>query len=371
LNAASRAGKVLFVAPIPPPIHGAALAMLFLMPLRDSAGLRHINTRFAGGVGDMGRLSMGKVLKLLRYSWQMVREVAGGEIGLVVLTPTFYLGPFFKDSIFVWLSSFLLQKKSVAWLHMDFSTMRYDSRPAWVRWFVRKTLLRCDRFVVVSDCLKHKLPAWIPADRVDAVPNGVEVPDQMPVRQRADGMVRVLYLSNLEPAKGWRVMVESARLLCQEFPHLEFVLHGKPAFGETTESIEADIVLDNAAGRISYRGPAYAGEKWRAYAEADIFCFPSFNEAFPLVILEAMAAGLPIVATNVGAITDALEDGAGGIVVPPQDASSLAAALRKLIADQKLRIRFGLFNRNRFKAQYTLDAYQRRWLTWLSLHNQN
>lgn len=357
---------VLFIAPIPPPVHGGALAMQYLLPLAEQVGMRHLNSQFAVELADLGRFSLGKVGRLLGYCAQLVREVVWHRVQTVVVTPTFHLGPFLKDAVFIWLSAGLLRRRTVAWLHMDFSMMRFETRPAPLQWFVKQTLLRCDRFVVVSEGLKGLLPGWIPPGRVDAIANGVEVPDPLPPGRPEDGRVRLLYLSNLEQAKGWRVILAAVRVLCREFPQLEFVLHGRPAFKETAESIRREIAEDNAGGRIVYGGPVYGQEKWRAFASADVFCFPSLNEALPLAVLEAMAAGLPIVATRVGAVADALEAGAGGMLVAPGDVEGMAGALRQLVGDDRLRRRYGAFNRQRFEERYTLECYQQRWLQWLA-----
>jgi glycosyltransferase involved in cell wall biosynthesis len=150
-----------------------------------------------------------------------------------------------------------------------------------------------------------------------------------------------------------------------EFPEVEVVYHGRPAFKETDQSIGEEIARNDASGRITYAGPVYGEAKWKALAEADIFCFPSFHEAFPMAVLEAMATGLPIVATRVGAVADAVQDGSGGELVPPGDIREMASALRRLIINPRLRREFGAFNQERFQEKYTLLAYQQRWLAWM------
>jgi glycosyltransferase involved in cell wall biosynthesis len=94
--------------------------------------------------------------------------------------------------------------------------------------------------------------------------------------------------------------------------------------------------------------------------DADIFAFPTFypNEAFPLVLLEAMAAGLPVISTTVGGIPDMVIDGETGLLVPPGEVSSLASALRRLVTDSGLRIRMGQAGRGRFMRHYTLEQYE-------------
>jgi glycosyltransferase involved in cell wall biosynthesis len=94
----------------------------------------------------------------------------------------------------------------------------------------------------------------------------------------------------------------------------------------------------------------------RLYAEADIFVLPTYREGFPNVVLEAMAAALPVVATTVGAIPDAVRDGEEGILVPPRDPAALQAALRRLVEDPQLRHAMGRCARARVEAVFSMPA---------------
>ena len=102
-------------------------------------------------------------------------------------------------------------------------------------------------------------------------------------------------------------------------------------------------------GRRS-RGP-------RQLAAADILVLPSLNEGLPMAVLEAMAPGLAVVTTPVGAIPDAIQDGETGLLVPARDAAALAEALARLIVDPALRRRLGEQARARFAAEFSIDAY--------------
>ena len=90
-----------------------------------------------------------------------------------------------------------------------------------------------------------------------------------------------------------------------------------------------------------------------------ILALPSRFEAFPLAILEAMLAGLPVVATDVGSVAEAVTDGETGLIVPPDDPEALAAALERLLADGELRARFGRSARARAELQFTSSALAR------------
>ena len=357
---------VLFVAPAPPPVHGGALAMQYLLEqLRDcQLEVLHVDSKFAAGLDDIGKFAPKTALRIFTYAGQMLRHVWRGGVDLAVLTPTFYFKPFLKDAILIWWSTLVLRRRTVAWLHMDYRAMGYDRLPAPARWLVRVTFRRCAGYVICSPGLRDFMPGWLPADRTVALPNGIPAP--IARRSRAeDGLLRILYLSNLEQAKGWQVLLEAARMICREHPKVEFVFHGRPAFGLTEQDVRGSIATDDGSGRIRYLGPVYGEDKWQALADADVFAFPSFHEAFPLSVLEAMAAGLPIVATLVGGVPDAVTQGEGGWIVPPKDACAMRAALEKLITDASMRALMGARNRRRYLENYTVESYGLRWRDWL------
>jgi glycosyltransferase involved in cell wall biosynthesis len=82
------------------------------------------------------------------------------------------------------------------------------------------------------------------------------------------------------------------------------------------------------------------------YAHADVFIFPTLGDVLPLAIMEAMASGLPVIATNVGAVTEEIDDGVTGFLVPPGDVNALVAATVRLIKDPDLRHQMGAAGRH-------------------------
>ncbi|MBP7950068.1 MAG: glycosyltransferase family 4 protein [Verrucomicrobiales bacterium] len=358
--------RVLFVAPVPPPVHGAAYAMQFLLTGRvaDEFRLLHVDSRFTEDVGALQKFSFNKLTRLFRYCWQIAKHSLSGRAKSVVLTPTFYFKPFLKDAVFVWLC-WLLRRRITAWIHMDFRAMKYDALPRWGRWFVKTTLRRCERVVVPAERLIAFMPRWIANDRLWALPNGLPDHPAFPPRSADSRPLRVLYLSNIEDNKGWRTFLEAVRTVGREFPGTEFVLHGRPILGVTDDAVRTEIARDDLNGCLRWLGPVLGDEKWNAFATADLFCFPSWHEAFPLAILEAMCAGLPVVTSEVGGVPDAVVAGEGGIIVPPRDAAALADGLRRLLSDGALRGRMGRFNRIRWEQHYTVEAYRARWSQFL------
>jgi glycosyltransferase involved in cell wall biosynthesis len=105
---------------------------------------------------------------------------------------------------------------------------------------------------------------------------------------------------------------------------------------------------------VEFPGRVDGDVKAALWRETDIFVFPGIQpEGLPLVILEAMAAGVPVIATDTGAVRDAVEPGEGGLIVAKGDAAALAAAIRRLAEDEGERARLGAGGRRRYLERYT------------------
>lgn len=136
--------------------------------------------------------------------------------------------------------------------------------------------------------------------------------------------------------------------------------------GETKEidraRFEAEVQRRGLEGMVRYEGPKYGEEKEEYWRSSDVFVFPTyyFNECFPLVILEAMQHGLPVVSTTEGAVPDMVADGVNGFVCERKDVSGLAGALERLITDAALRMRMGEVGRKRYEEEFTLERFEER-----------
>jgi glycosyltransferase involved in cell wall biosynthesis len=120
------------------------------------------------------------------------------------------------------------------------------------------------------------------------------------------------------------------------------------------------IMAEEPTGGVRFTGPLRGEALRAAFAEADIFCLPSIEEGFALAILEAMAAGLPVVATNASGCGEAIDDGTEGLIVSTRDASALSDALTALVEDDERRVAMGEAARNRVVRDFGWDRYGAR-----------
>jgi glycosyltransferase involved in cell wall biosynthesis len=211
------------------------------------------------------------------------------------------------------------------------------------RAILRLALLPAHRVVAVWTAGQEALRTVLPADRVALIDNGVAV-EGYSERGEDHEPPRILYVGLLTPRKGVLDLLAASRLLRERgIAHEVQLLGGTPDEGPAAEA-EVRAGTEGAATLLGTRPPE---QMPAAYADADVFCLPSWWEAMPLSVLEAMAAGLPVVATDVGDVGRAVDDGVTGHLVPVRDPERLAAALEPLLTDPELRRRMGAAGRAR------------------------
>jgi glycosyltransferase involved in cell wall biosynthesis len=190
------------------------------------------------------------------------------------------------------------------------------------------------------------------------VPNGIAARNP-PARAPRSARPRLLFLSNLIESKGPLVLLDALGLLAARGVEFEATFAGAVYSDDFLSRFNATIRRLDLDRRVRYVGPAYDEQKYRLYDEHDIFVFPTSNDAFPLVTLEAMQSGMPIVTTDEGALPEIVEDGATGLLVPPRDPVALAERLASLIADAGLQCEMGVRARMRQEQKYTVAAFEK------------
>ncbi|SFB06102.1 Glycosyltransferase involved in cell wall bisynthesis [Amycolatopsis marina] len=198
----------------------------------------------------------------------------------------------------------------------------------------------------------------VPRSRMSVVPCGVDLERFRPNGPTAPKYQRhrVLTVGRLVPRKGFDTVIEALRLL----PNTELVIAGGPEEGALADDPEAQRLLDHAdelgvRGRVLMAGQVSRDEMPALLRSADVVACTPWYEPFGIVPLEAMACGVPVVASAVGGLTDTVVDGVTGLLVPPRSPEDLAAALRRLLTDRTLREGCGIAGCDRAASRYSWD----------------
>jgi phosphatidylinositol alpha-mannosyltransferase len=193
------------------------------------------------------------------------------------------------------------------------------------------------------------------------IPNGIDLehfsPDVPPIEQFCDGKINILFVGRLEKRKGINYLLDAYRRVKKEFPDSRLIIVGP---GTRLRRQYEKKVRRSGLADVVFIGHTSYDELPRYYKTADIFCTPATGqESFGIVLLEAMAVGKPIIATNIEGYASVLTNGKEGLLVPPKNDKGLAQALLALMSDESLRWQMGA-NGMRTAQGYNWEKIARR-----------
>jgi len=219
---------------------------------------------------------------------------------------------------------------------------------------------KLDGRIAVSQPALDYVKTYFPAD-YEVIPNGVDTNhfnhNVQPMEQFNDGKFNILFLGRLEKRKGFDYLLKAYMEVKRNYPKCRLIAVGP---GTRLRRKYQRRVKSNGLEDVIFTGYATYNELPRYYKTADVACFPATGrESFGIVLLEAMAVGKPIVASEITGFANVMSHNVEGIMVPPRDEDKLAEALVKMITDKEMREQMG--HRGRPTAlQYDWNSIARR-----------
>ncbi|MFC2066291.1 glycosyltransferase family 4 protein [Chloroflexota bacterium] len=230
---------------------------------------------------------------------------------------------------------------------------------------LKKLIHKLNGKIAVSPVALNYVAEHFPGDYT-IIPNGIDsehfCPDVSPIDKFMDGKVNILFVGRMEPRKGLNYLIGAYKRVKQDIPNSRLIVVGP---GIRLRHKYEKRILRSGLRDVSFVGYASYSELPRYFKTADIVCSPATGrESFGIVLLEAMAVGRPLVASDIEGYASVLAHGAEGLLVPPRNAEKLSDAMIALINDKPLRQQMG--TKGRLKAleydwehitQRVLDCY--------------
>ena len=226
-----------------------------------------------------------------------------------------------------------------------------------------------DRIVATSGRIDRGLIAeGFPRSKIVRIPNHVNCRRFKPVSQTQRTGTRarlgfqahhiiVTFCGRLLPRKGVDCLLESWKEIAKDYPEAHLILLGE---GVLQEKLKAEVKRCGLGHQVRFCGFVSNVEDY--LASTDVFVLPSSKEGFPNALLEAMACGLPVVASRIGGVEDLVQDGKNGLLVPPGDPEALTLALRRVMEDRKLARRLGDNAGRTILARYSQEKGAQRYI---------
>jgi glycosyltransferase involved in cell wall biosynthesis len=197
----------------------------------------------------------------------------------------------------------------------------------------------------------------VPKEKIAIIPNGIDLEEykQLPIgnpfRKRLDIKENekiVLTIGRLEKIKGFQYLIKALPSIIQEVGSTKLVIAGPDFnYGSKLKKLTEET---NVQENVIFYGPINGKEKFEAFSAANIVAVPSLYEGFGMLLLEAMAAGKPLVATNTGAAPEIIKNGKNGILAGSGDVEDLAGKIIKLLSDDQLMYLIGQESRKTVEA---------------------
>ena len=351
--------RILFITPLPPPVHGSAMVSQYIRDckeLQDEFQCDFVNLSTSRNIDEIGKKSLMKYIRFVGAYFITIWKLLTHHYALCYLAITCHGLGFLKDAPFVLLCK-LFRRKVVIHQHNKGMSKCVDKQP--YKWLL-PLVYRNTKVILLSWYLYPDIEKVVKKEQVLICPNGIpDLFDGEPHFERNNEVPHLLFLSNLIPSKGVYVLLDACTILKDKGCKFVCDFVGGESKEITKEVFEKAVDERGLNEIVYYKGPKYGDEKNDFFANSDIFVQPTFEDCFPLTLLEAMQYKLPIVSTDEGAVPDMVKNEVNGFVCKRKDACSTAGAIEKLLKDSGLRTQMGNNEHKLFKENFTLSVFNK------------
>lgn len=354
--------KILICGILPPPFFGHSMMYKILM---ESAFVKAFDVTFLDmrfwSYAQHKKVTLLKILKLCKYFLKYVFLIIVWRPRYVLYNMSFDKMPFLKDFMFCSVGKVFgcrIVLHDMGQYVKDLYQSSGRVYQALMRWLLRKATA-C---ILLGEHTKSVYEGFTDPGRLFSVPGSVEDTRQITVDQmssKTESCINVSYFSFMTKSKGVLTAFQAASQVLDNNGSVCFTFAGPMEPGEVQQ--EFDRLKDRFPLRVKHLGYIEdISERTRMYRDADIFIFPTHRDVFGLVLLHAMAEGIPVIASREGAIPEIVEDGKNGFLFPKGDYVQLAQRILLLAGDPQRREQMGKESRRRYESYFTPEKYGKR-----------
>jgi glycosyltransferase involved in cell wall biosynthesis len=349
--------KILCIVQLPPPIHGASMMNNYIVNskmIQADFTMEIVNLQFSESIHELKKFSFSKVFKAIAFSSAILKKINTFKPDIIYfnLTPTGFA--FYRDAFYILL---MKQYHTNIILHLHTKGIKDKVKNSFLNKRIYSKVLKNTHPICLSKSLAGDI-SDVYHGSYSIVPNGI--PElNLPSQNLEDRkkVPRILFLSNFIESKGILILIEAIKILKEDGFKFDVRLVGAPA-DISVEMLRTILTDKDLASSIEIVGPLYNNEKFIEYQNADIFVLPTFSEAFPLVILEALQFSIPVISTFEGGIPEMIINNESGLLVEKKNVQMLTEKIALLLSDKKLRTQIGENGYKRFKEYFTLEHFE-------------
>lgn len=353
--------KVLFILHLPPPVHGAAIMGDLIRnsaKINDAFDADYINLSIAKKLSEIQKYGIQKAFRLLRLQGKVFWALLRNRYDLCYITLTVNGSGFYKDLLIVLLLK-MFRRRIIYHFH---NKGVENARRLSINRLLYRFTFRNTKSILLSSHLYSDIKRYVNEKDVYYCANGIPLNPledvKKPVKNGSD-VCKLLFFSNMMMQKGVYVLLDACKIL--KYKGVKFECHFIGAWSDISESDFIQEVEKSGLQQYVFAyGGKYGTDKDRFFSDSDVFIFPTYNETFGLVNLEAMQFSLPVISTSEGGILDVVSEGVTGFLVPKRNVTALARKIEVLINDAALRHKMGEAGKERYHANFTKEKFEER-----------
>jgi len=348
--------ELIFLGATPPPYMGPTLATNVILSsrLNNEFTMIHLNTSDHRGLTSLGKRDLKNLCVAFKHYLILFWLIVTKRPSLVYIPISQTSLGYFRDAGFILISK-LFNRKVICHLRGGNFLNWYNSLHRLGQRIVYRIHNLVDGQIVLGEKLKNLFLYILPSEKIFVVPNGKNIEINY-LKKKQSEKIKVLFLSNFIREKGILDVLRAASLIYQHYKDIEAIFAG--SWMDQNTRIEFEKILnENFDLPINIIGPVYEQAKYDLLLSSDIFIFPTYYpaEGHPWVIVEAMAAGLPIITTDQGAITESVIDGVNGFIVEKRNPRQIAEKIKFLIENSDIRKKMGEESQRIYLEKFTED----------------
>ncbi|MEQ8478628.1 glycosyltransferase family 4 protein [Fulvivirga sp.] len=357
--------KGLFLIHLPPPVHGVSAINQWIV---DSEKINHaididcVNLATARSIKDIGKQGFTKYLTLVKIYLKTLSKLLSGRYDFMYITLSPLGSAFIKDSILVLIAK-LFSTPVFIHLHGKGIAPTLNGSSKVVEKYYNYVFKTC-HVIHLADSLVADLIQIKSYKRISILNNGIPIFEL--AKKTKSSKVRILHLSNLIEAKGSFTILEATNeLIKQGVQNFQIDFVGNWDSKSYEDKFRNHVKSHSLEKHVNISGPLYGHNKQTKLSESDLFILPTYypNECFPLTIIEAFQAGLPVISTYEGAIPEIIQDGANGFLVESKNPFELAAKMKLLIESEPLRKEMSQKAIQAYHTKYTFSIFEDNFLS--------
>ncbi len=310
------------------------------------------NVNIHQSLDTLGKTRLKSISKNLALLKKLKRQLKATHYQLVLIPISQETIGFIKDSLFIRIAA-KRADKVLLMLHGS-NFLNWQKSSSWaIRKYTQSFLKRTDGIVVLGNNLKMLFEPFYSLENIHVVPNGADFSFPDSTGKKTE-LFDILYLSNLQPSKGIEDVIEAIGILKKNGEDIRLTV-----VGQWRDELTKKRCLEKVKAQqlpVVFVGPVYGNEKLKYFSQADVFVFPPrAPEGHPLVLVEAMAAGLPIISTDQGAIKESVLDTENGFIIEKKNPEQLAEKITWLLNHSEESILMGKKSKEIYEAKFTAN----------------